>query len=450
MGNKSTKEREPTRQTSSRSKLQNEGNNTHKPLPATAIYSEDEVAKKLKSNIEACNNNPDAALLKHVKETTEHLEAIAQASNDFVKDAAEMTRWAMEEEDKTLISKAIQMASKQKDLSFRTMNVCSKIKTESDTWRQFYIAMVMAVKKLKIGNDQQSRKILRERAVSNFPQTEEIIKALEEVHPEWLKHADALEKLTPKFLKLSEKYEKKHKSERREAMWKWAKFTGYVVGAAVLLAGVATLCVVAAPIAGGAGALAFGVTVSSGTAAGAAGGLSLGVVAAVSGAVACGGGAIAASKAAYNSGKAASALESGSTHCSEMAKACRRVAVKLGNASENVTTNIQMFCYQLKTIIRDKLKVDPSKFNLQEKEGMSTPTADELCDALKYILECEDIGASDDDDIEANLKESVRACKELGVTVLALESSLLLLNSSPSQSAHIRKLYEEGVQQTQV
>jgi len=439
MGNKSTKQGEPSRQTSSRSKLQNEGDNTHKPLPAKAIYNADEVAKKLKSTLEECNNNADVALLKQVKETSEHLEAIAKASNDFVKDAAEMTRWAMEEEDKTLISKAIQMASKQRDLSFRTMKVCSKIKTESDTWKQFYIAMVMAVKKLKIGNDQESRKILRERAVSNFPQVEEIVKALEKIHPEWEKHADDLDKLTPKFLKLSEKYDKKHKSKRREAMWKWVKLAGYVVGATILLAGVATLCVVAAPIAGGAGALAFGVTVSSGTAAGAAS-------AAVSGAAACGVGATAASKAAYDAGKAASALESGGAHGSEMAKTCRRVARKLGNASENVKNNIQMFCYKLKTIIRE---LDPSKLNLQGKEGMSTPTADELCDALKFILESEDIDVSDED-IEANLKESVRACKELGVTILALESSLLALNSDPSQSAHIRKLYEEGVQQTKV
>jgi len=448
MGNKSTKQGEPSRQTSSRSKLLNEGDNTYKPLPSIPIYSEDEVAKKLKSNLEACNNNPDVALLKQVKETSEKLEAVAHASNDFVEVAAEMTRWAMEEEDKSLISEAIQMAYKQRDLSVRTMEVCSKIKAESDTWKLFYIAMVMAVKKLKIGNEQESRKILRERAVSNFPQVEEIVKSLEKIHPEWETHAKALDELTPRFLKLSEKYDKKHESKKREAMWKWAKLTGYVVGATILLAGVATLCVVAAPIAGGAGALAFGVSVSSGTAAGAAGGLSIGVAAAVSGAAACGGGAIAASKAAYDAGKAASALESGGAHCSEMAKTCRRVASKLGNASKNVKDNVQMFCYKLMTIIRDEL--DPSKLNLQRKEGMSTPTADELCDALKYILECEDIGASDDDDIEANLKESVRACKELGVTIVALESSLLALNSDPSQSDYIRMLYKEGVQQTKV
>lgn len=339
------------------------------------------------------------------------------------------------------------MASKQRDLSFRTMKVCSKIKTESDTWKQFYIAMVMAVKKLKVGNDQESRKILRERAVSNFPQVEEIVKALDDIHPEWVEHGNALDKLTPKFLKLSEKYEKQKESKRNEAKWKWAKLAGYVVGATILLAGVATLCVVAAPIAGGAGALAFGVTMSSGTAAGAAGGLSVGAVAAVGGAAVCGLGAGAASRAAYDAGKAASALASGGTHCSEMAKTCRRVAHKLGNASENVKTNISMFCKKLEIIIRDN--VDPSKFKSQGKEGTSTPTADELCDALKYILESEDIGASDED-VEANLKESVRACKELGVTVVALESSLLVLNSDPSQSAHIRKLYEEGVKQTKV
>lgn len=452
MGSKQTKQGEPAdiEQRRSLRKVRKKREDVcNKPLPTIGVFNAEEVAKKLKRDIEACQNNPDVALLNQVKETSEKLKAIAKESNDFVTMASEMSRWAQKKEDRDLINAAIKMASEQRDLSFKTMKVCSTIKTESETWKQFYTAMVMAVKKLKVGNDEASRKILRERAVENFPEVGEILAALDEVTPQWNTHAKALSELSPKFMQLSEKYKKTQKEERKKAFWKWAKLAGYVLAATVLIAGVATLCVVASPLAGGAGALAFGVTVSSSTAAGVGSGMTLGAGAAIAGAFACGSAAAAASKAAYDAGKAASACNSGSNHCSKMAEMSMDIARKLGNSSENIRINITLFCKKLQQIIRDKVK--PSNFGLKkyEEPGMSKPTADELCDALKYLLETEqDPDLSED--VEAKLKESVRACKDLGVTVLSLESCLLLLNTDPAQSAHIRKLYEEGVNQTYV
>lgn len=413
---------------------QTKGTSTYQTGPG---YDQNEVLNALEENMKGCEGNAEKGMVNSVKRVAGHIESIQKASKNFVQKAAEISKMVKSEEDRATCIEAIELAKTQRKLSIKTMNLCSKIATKGDSWRRFYVAMAFALQKLKDFDEQAAMQVLEKRATKNFPKVQSILQELGQIHPEWDELAEECNELGPKFDQIAERYDKMEKDNEETEKRSWDKFRWWVVLGAVAVAALVVLVVVACPVAGAAGTLAFGAAAATSTA------CAGGVIAAVSCAVVAGGAAVAAAAAANECSKTAAACREQGKLQGAVAAGCREIAEAVQNTSHNIKTNVMFFCEKMKSIIQHDIGSSAADFG--DPEGDGVPTAKELCEALKFIVQTEKIDPDDEQDTMANLQKSIKACKELRKTVLALETSLSMLNADPEVSKSVRALYESSV-----